>query len=1077
MSWTFGNARGEQKISLRTGRFLLDSQKNKQSKFEYCSSGTQADQVRLTVDDVDTGDSQWRWEFVKEQTLRPGRGELQLDIQVRGGPIEVTKHWVVYPETALVREWLTIHNSSSKDVRLRHVHFLNSRLLGATPDKVEMSYVTGGGNFNGSQLLKTERLKADYIRKFDSNELPGGAYSAYLPLLLVRDLASANCMAFGWDYMGHWSLQVDNQSNDQVTVGLEIAGFDRTLSPGEDVQTPKTFTAPFFGDLDQIGNEILDWQYRSMWEYTNPEYFGKTRWAVDWPDPWVGDGGTPSADNWGRRLALDMRYIDLLRESGGDLLWDDAGWYDKWGNWRGPNWRMTTGYLRKHDMRWVLWEPCFLATPESSVAQEHPDWLVPGRPVFEQSIPETRKWQNDLLDKEVSEWQDFQWRYDIAPAASATDTTLLGADQQFRALLEQFKTAHPGSGIDACDGGGRWISYDIAKFAESGEYTDGGVGPYSGYYSSLIVPPDKVHNVSDFDHTYYNASSDRTHLALNPTWYRDPGDGADVEAIRKDWEIYRFLLTKGVAGRWSHVFRPRVSGDDPIWYFQRMNRDGSSGVIITKHAKTGAEYLLISKPLADAAEDKIEGGPTAMTRISTTGVAVADTGIYSDPMDGELRYYGVPGEIYGPVNFRYEGKSGATSYVTHIEKPGVSSRVESKSSLGMAFQVGAEAITITELGQFDPGNNRGKYTLTLVRARDKAILGTAMLDMRLGHVDALGFKYAKLSTPIHLEPGMREPVVVYPGGVQPSLKYEVHSYHSGKLTEATGAQLLANGISLHEVPPGELLFLNLSDYPGSGRRKAPPAPPVNVTKRRGTNLGCQGTEIAWSAAAGATSISYYEVLKENSPIGRSAKGTYLFDHSLTGRGDLEKEYQVIAVDSDGNRSSPVTAELHPGDPESYEPLGDFSPTQGQNGWRYEQSFNGHTYEELTWQQGGYEGFWAGSGLGRIGRLWMQPSPNAEIARTFVASRDMTLTIAGNLEMDPSAEPDLAVFARIDHGKEQLWPSTDWSSIPVYGSPLQCEIRKVHLLRGDTVRFVIKRTTAQRAQPIIWSPRITVDEPS
>ena len=34
-----------------------------------------------------------------------------------------------------------------------------------------------------------------------------------------------------------------------------------------------------------------------------------------------------------------------------------------------------------------------------------------------------------------------------------------------------------------------WISYDLARLSESGEYTDGGVGPYSNYYSSLLVPP------------------------------------------------------------------------------------------------------------------------------------------------------------------------------------------------------------------------------------------------------------------------------------------------------------------------------------------------------------------------------------------------------------------------------------------------------------------------------------------------------------------------------------------------------------------------------------------------------------
>jgi len=199
----------------------------------------------------------------------------------------------------------------------------------------------------------------------------------------------------------------------------------------------------------------------------------------------VGEGGTPSADNWGRRLALDLRYVDLLRETGTDILWDDAGWYDKWGSWAAPDWKLTTDYLRKHDMKWVLWYPTFLATPESKVGQQHPDWIIPGQKWLEQSIPATADWQNRLLDKSVANWGEYQWRYDIAPAASANDTDSLAADQNFRKVLQQFKTDHPQSGIDACDGGGRWISYDIARFAESGEYTDGGVGTYSPYYASL----------------------------------------------------------------------------------------------------------------------------------------------------------------------------------------------------------------------------------------------------------------------------------------------------------------------------------------------------------------------------------------------------------------------------------------------------------------------------------------------------------------------------------------------------------------------------------------------------------------
>src|SRR5207302_2513191 len=168
----------------------------------------------------------------------------------------------------------------------------------------------------------------------------------------------------------------------------------------------------------------------------------------------------------------------------------------------------------------------------------------------------------------------------------------------------------------------------------------------------------------------YSPESDRTHLCMNPIWYRDPGDGVDLEAIRRDWEIYHYLVSQGVAGRWSHVFRPALENDDPIWYFQRMNRDGSKGIIITKHAKSGASYYVVSKPVSHIPGEAYYGGPWNMCKLSSTSVAAIDTGVYQDPRDGQYRFYGVPGEAYGPLNFKYETAAGEVSYVTSVVKLG-----------------------------------------------------------------------------------------------------------------------------------------------------------------------------------------------------------------------------------------------------------------------------------------------------------------------------------------------------------------------------------------------------------------------
>ena len=82
-----------------------------------------------------------------------------------------------------------------------------------------------------------------------------------------------------------------------------------------------------------------------------------------------------------------------------------------------------------------------------------------------------------------------------------------------------------------------------------------------------------------------------------------------------------------------------------------------------------------------------------------------------------------------------------------------------------------EPLTITELGQYDAGSlngdNQGIYSLMLIRANDKTVVASVTLDMSKAEVDSLGFKYAKLASPIRLEPGPDKPVVVFPRGLQP----------------------------------------------------------------------------------------------------------------------------------------------------------------------------------------------------------------------------------------------------------------------------------------------------------------------
>lgn len=1075
-SWVIGTTTVEKTITFNRGNLILTSFRNKQSQREFIQGNARSAEIRLNADGKEINGTDGRWVFVWEKAHKLAQGELQLDLTLHHSNIEVSKHYVIYPGTSIIREWLTVSNVSSKPVRLTDPFFLESHLLSSEVDSLQLYYVTGGGNYNGSQLLKMEKIGPDYQKTLDSFiGIQKESYSAYLPLVAIYNPHTGNGVMAGWDYLGHWVLQIGNHYGRPLNLSIKVAGYSKELGQGQSIETPKAFTGSFVGDIDVMGNLLLDWQYQYMWNSTNPDYFAKTRWAVDWPGPWVGKGGVPSADNWGRRLALDLRYVDLMRRTGGDILWDDAGWYDKWGSWNGPEWHLTNDYLAKHSMKWVLWYPTFLATRDSTVGQQHPEWLIPRSEILEQSTPATVDWQKDLLDSSVVAWGNFQWRYDIAPAVSGNETDYLKSDQNFRSLLQRFKDSHPESGVDACFNGGRWISYDLARLCESGEYTDGGVGPYSNYYTSLLVPPDKLHNVVDFDHTYYNDSSDRTHLSMNPTWYRDPGDGPDLEKIRKDWEIYHYMVAQGVAGRWSHVFRPVVEGDDPIWYFQRMSRDSTKGVIITKHTKVGPSYYLVSKPIAQNESDSYYGGPLNMSKVTTSGAAVMDTGIYQDPWDNQYRFYGVPGETYGPLNFKYQGASGDTSFVTSVMKLGEKKPVTDRF-FGMAIQVDKNPIIITHLGQYSGDGQKGLYTLMVVRAEDGVVIGSTDLDLGKDTTDILGFKYSRLKEAIRLDPtSNKRPVLIKPRGLNADLVYDVRCAISNYRTRRTGRDLLEHGIKIETTEASDLIFLNLPVHPGSGLDRTAPSPPLTVTKRLGTNLGVQGVEISWKPGSDNNWISYYEILKDGKVIDKVAKGTFVFYYQGNAREQLPSRYEVRTIDGDGNYSPSVTAQEIGGEPEIYRALGGYSPTQGGNNWKYEESEDEEGFREMRWSNGGYEGQWIGSGPAKVGRTWMQPGAHSNVARTFVVPTKGSLTIFGSIRKDPSSANGRAMRARIILNDQQLWPARGWGEIPpLYTKEVQYRLENINAAPGDELRFILQHSGYTTPDTVIWDPQIIIE---
>ena len=116
---------------------------------------------------------------------------------------------------------------------------------------------------------------------------------------------------------------------------------------------------------------------------------------------------------------------------------------------------------------------------------------------------------------------------------------------------------------------------------------------------------------------------------------------------------------------------------------------------------------------------------------------------------------------------------------------------------------------------------------------------------------------------------------------------------------------MARGISFDEMPPGELIYLNLPLHPGSKLDMEPPTPPRVVIKRKGENMGYPGVELTWKPGTDNNWVSYYEVFRDGAALDKVAKGTFYFDHSAGA--DPAARYEIRTVDGAGNVSARVAA--------------------------------------------------------------------------------------------------------------------------------------------------------------------------
>ncbi|MFC5404747.1 hypothetical protein [Cohnella soli] len=582
--WTLGTETVERKIRLTdNGQLLTTSYRNKRTNREYVQGDALPDEFRIEANAVAYTGASTGWTYRSHAVSTLSQGELQLALTIGNAVLDVTRYYVVFPFTGAMKEWSVFRNRSGREQRYSAPSMFRFRLMHADIADFDMQYMTGGGHFTGSGILKTVPLTPAYVRTFDSYDKPEvievdgacrnetGSYeqgtSVYDAFFTLRNRKLEEGIWLSFDYNGHWLSTIEADVAG-VQLNGSISMTEKPIAPEASLTSPVSIIGVFSGDLDDMGNTILDYTYRYLWDYTrfNGCMGGTWQWRVS------------------PQMPFAFESVNYNRYIGGKTVHIDADWYGHRGDWKaaweGDDFEELNRYVKKSGMMMKVWSPFWHADYGSDVIERHSDYLVGDATVgfyglsLNLANEEAYQWMLGKANELQREWGPYQWRYDgfAANRSGGSDNDMLQQSHNFFRLLRAFKEANPEAWIEGCSSGGEILSMEAVRYSDTQQLTDGNAKHYAGYYQSLKLPLDKL------IHAFQTEPGMDRATRFNAL---QPEELELKERIRRYHDLHRYLTEQGLYGRWVKVYRPAVSEPhDATYVLQKTNRDHSRAMIM-----------------------------------------------------------------------------------------------------------------------------------------------------------------------------------------------------------------------------------------------------------------------------------------------------------------------------------------------------------------------------------------------------------------------------------------------------------------------------------------------------------------
>jgi hypothetical protein len=1116
-SWTIGTAATEKVLTFAGGRYTLTSFKNKLASpaREYVGSQTSAE-VRFDWDGTTVTGATPGWSCASGSaagTTAGGEPALQLDVTLtRAGGVRVVKHYLLYPSTAVIREWSEIANTDGSAHRLARPSFLEQHVMGDETADTTLRWMSGARATAGSWELRSNPLSPTYARTFDSYDswdCPANASG----VADWRDIATYS--ASGYLGMREWH----DSSGGYVWPDAQ--------HPGPANQTARAWTAPSAGTVDITGraakmNALGDGVVVKITKNGDPIWGARTiagsdttgiatdvsgvavaagdviRFEIANNGDWFNDatrwdptvaytgGGasyTASAGFSSTQGANQWRYQDFGGSSAcpiagfGETSLNYIPWFSVWNGAQRDGVAIGFDYYG----RWAMDAGNQHGGP-GSLSLAIPNYDAPLAAGASITTPRafTHVYASDLDDmtNRLLDWQyRYMWDYTRAPWFGAvrmlgywfTGSQWTGSWDQAGTLQKIFGFAPHLTTIGAdtyhrdngwWDTPGNW---DGPDFRQSIDYL-GKSGAKQLVYMMA-----------------YLANTDSQVYADHPSWWANgsPCGYAQriVDLTQPGAERWMGDLLIGKAQQWGDFqWRndacpvPNTAGEQQLAQDQAFRR-------------VQARFLDERPGAAIQAVDSGGNDTTWEFMRMASGFSITDLDGFAAQYDASRLFPG-----------------------------------DKMSGIPDAWSPANCSVAWNALLIFNPdftGDTNDPAKLACMRKlvekyrwlRDRGVAGRWVRQYHPSASDRAGNWYQRVSGDgtkslvIYKGPARSSSVTVYPRGLTAATTYDVRYELASGSASRTGADLMANGVTLPSIQAGELIWIGMPKHPGGGQDRTAPSPPSNVQAHVRTNMNWAGVEITWDAGADDTWVSGYQVSLLGRVIGTVAKGRYFFHSGALASPNAP--YVVKTIDGDGNLSagaSPggftvdtIGAEdddaaisyaggwdhrtgvadasgetLSRSQPSCNDACAGFSGTQGANGWRYQDLVAGRWQDIAAYAPtGGYLGMkeWHDGSGGFVWPVAEHPGPSNDTARTWVAPRAGTVDVTSNVAK--LVEGGDGVVVKITKNGTTLWGPRTIAANDLTG--VAANVSGIAVVAGDAIRFEVNRNGDYQYDATAWDP--------